>query len=78
MEVEQRKKIVHKYLENPERSHRKIAKDLNIAPSTVWYVIERYRATLSVDRKGRSSMNPPGRDPSIEIKIVMDIKKTLT
>lgn len=51
MEVEQRKKILHKYLENPEPSHRKIAKDLNSAPSSVCYVIQWYRATLSVDRK---------------------------
>lgn len=51
MEVEQRKKILHKHLENPEPSHRKIAKDLNSAPSSVCYVIQWYRATLSVDRK---------------------------
>lgn len=57
MELGQRKQIVHKYLENPALSQRKLAKSLNIARSTVWYVLKQYKETLSTERAPRTSKN---------------------
>lgn len=75
MEVEQRKKVVHKYLENPEASQRKIAKELKIAPSTVWNILKRYKETLSVDRAVSSFTYRPKGDPKLTKKIVCDVKR---
>lgn len=75
MELEQRKDIVHKYLENPGLSQRKIARALNIAPSTVWYVLNRYKDTLSVARAAKICKKTPRMDPTIKKKVLQDIKR---
>ena len=51
MENQIRKKIVHKFLENPTWPGSLIAKKLKLPKSTVNDVIKRYKKTLSTDRK---------------------------
>lgn len=50
MELENRKKIVHRFLENPQLPAYKIAKSLKLPRSTVQKVLKRYKQTLSINR----------------------------
>lgn len=75
MELGQRKQIVHKYLENPALSQRKLAKSLNIARSTVWYVLKQYKETLSTERAPRTSNKTLILDQNITKKVAQDITR---
>lgn len=50
MELERRKLILHKFLENPTWSIYLIGKSLHIPTSTVHDVLTRYKKTLTIDR----------------------------
>ena len=50
MEINNRKRILHKYEENPNMSFSMIGKTLGISKSTVRDVINRFKSNLSVDR----------------------------
>lgn len=50
MRLEDRKKILHKLLENSEASTLSIAKSLKPVQSTVYRVIKRYKETLRIER----------------------------
>ena len=73
MEIQNRKKVVHKYLENPALSYSAIAQATGISKSTVGDVIRRYKATLSVDRAKGSGAKAGPRDPNLHKKILRSI-----
>lgn len=54
MELNRRNLILHKYVENSNVSIRKISKNLNIPKSTVGDVIQRFKETLTTNRKNGS------------------------
>ena len=54
MELETRKKILHKFNENPTWSRSKLPKSHKIAKSTVCSVLKRYEETLTIERKKRN------------------------
>lgn len=72
---ERRKKIIDKWLENPSRPNHFIAKNLNVARSTVDSVIKRYLETLTVKRKQKSGGKNGAHDKSLDKKIVGVIVK---
>lgn len=73
MEIEQRRNIVHKYLQNPTWSMRLIARELKISPSTVRDVIKRYKTSLSVERHPKTVQKRGPRDPATASKIRRDV-----
>lgn len=72
-EYEKRKLIVHKYVENPSRSGSSIAKELKLSKSTVNKVINRYKQSLSVDRKPGSGGKPGSRDKKLDLKVMKSL-----
>lgn len=74
MEKEIRKMIVHKSLDNPNWSGRKIAKILNIPKSTVNNVLKRYKQTLSIERKTRAAKKKGSGDPALRVKVLRSIR----
>lgn len=74
MELEKRKLIVHKHLENPSWSASKIAKVLKFPKSTVCLVIKRYKDTLSVDRAQRIYHKSGTRDKELRRKVLRYVK----
>lgn len=71
MELEKRKLIVHKHLENPSWSASKIAKVLKFP---VNLVIKRYKDTLSVDRAQRIYHKSGTRDKELRRKVLRYVK----
>lgn len=68
-EQEQREKVLHKWQENPNLSHRAIAKELKISLSTVNDVIRRFRERLTTDRAPRTYRPGPSADTNLRKKI---------
>lgn len=73
-QVENRKKILHKYFENPQASIRSIARELNFHHTTVSKVIKRYKETLSVERKPGSGRKKGFVDKKLANKILRSLK----
>jgi predicted transcriptional regulator len=57
--VETRKKVLHKFLENPSLSGSLIAKSLEMHRQTVNRIIKRFNGSLSIDRQPAG--RPKGR-----------------
>lgn len=74
MENQIRKKIVHKFLENPTWSGSLIAKKLKLPKSTVNDVIKRYKETLSTNRKQKKSKKVSKRDQELTKRVLRSIK----
>lgn len=74
MELEKRKLIVHKHLENPSWSASKLAKVLKFPKSTVCLVIKRYKDTLSVNRAQRIYKKSGTRDKELRRKVLRYVK----
>ena len=74
MEVERRKKIVHKHLENPTWPQIKIAKSLGVSKSTVGDVLKKFKETLSIERKVGSGRKKGPVDKQLHRKIVRSFK----
>lgn len=71
---ENRKKIITKYLENPQKSIRLIAKEVQCSPSTTSDVIKRYKETLTYIRKPGSG----GKSRFTDNKLVQKISSLAT
>ena len=71
-ELESRKVIVHKYLENTNVSRRMIAKSLNLPQSTVNRTINRFLDSQSIDRKQGSG----GARVSTDKKVLTNIRRS--
>lgn len=57
-EIEIRKIILHKYLENSLASHRSIANTLNLSQSQVSCTLKRYKETNSVGGRPKADRKP--------------------
>lgn len=70
MELDNRKKIVNKYLENPNQSYSVIAKSIKLPKSTVADVITRYKKTLTIERapKTKTKSTPSNKKLTSKIK----------
>ena len=75
MELEVRKKIVHKYFENPSWSQKQISKSPNVPKSTVGDVLKRYKETLSVERAKQSGTKKGPRNKKLHATIVRSFKQ---
>lgn len=73
-QLENRKLVLSKYLENPCASGRSIAKILNFPHSTVNNIISRYKETLSLERKPGSGGNHMPSNQELTQKIIRSIK----
>lgn len=69
MELDNRKKILNKYLENPNQSYSMIAKSIQLPKSTVFDVISRYKKTLTVDRAPKTKDTSAFRNKILTSKI---------
>lgn len=74
-EEERRKAIICKWLENTQRPHHFIARDLKIPRYTVDAVLNRYFETLSTARKTGSGKKSGSCDKKLKKKVVDSIKK---
>lgn len=74
MELERRKNIVHKHLENPEWSGSKLAKVLKMPKTTVCRVLKTYMETLSVERNKRTYEKTGSRDRQLRSKVLRCVK----
>lgn len=75
MELNRRKLILHKYLENPTWSNTLIGKSLQIPKGTVRDVLARYKETLTVERaKGFGRKKGPV-NPKLTKKLVKSAVK---
>lgn len=75
MENENRKKIVHIYLQNPDWSYSKISKELKLPKSTVGAVIKRYKETSSIVRAKGSGRKSGPTDKKLHAKLVKSFKQ---
>lgn len=75
MELDNRKKIVHKYMQNQSQSYSSIAKSLKLPKSTVCSVIKRFIHSLSVDRQKKSESKIKPRNVQLVSKVVRSIKE---
>lgn len=75
MEIKNRKRILHKYEENPNMSFSMIGKTLGISKSTVRDVINRFKSNLSVDRAKGSGRKTGYDNKKMANKIVSSIKR---
>ena len=74
-ELERRKMIIDKWLDDPQCPRHFIAKALKISRSTVDEVINRYSTTLSISRKSGSGGKRGSRKPQLDQKIASVILK---
>lgn len=74
-ELEQREKIVAKYLENPNASFRDIGKSLKIHHFTVSRVINRFKQTQSTERQSGSGKKEGFIYESLAKKVLMSSKR---
>lgn len=70
-----RKLIITKYLENPNKSIRLIAKELKLSPSTASDVIKRYKETLTYARKPGTGLKSGSLDKKAPAKVTACVKK---
>lgn len=75
MEVERRKSIVNKFIENPTWSGTRIAKSLNFPKTTVCRVIKRYKETLTYDRTKQINRKSGTNDNNFEKKVLKSVKQ---
>lgn len=75
MELNNRKKIVHKYLQNQTLSYSSIAKLLKLPKSTVCSVINRYNHSSSVGRKTKSESKTKPEHKQLVSKVIRSIKQ---
>lgn len=73
-ELENRKKILHKYTENPNVSASSIAKCLKLPKSTVCNVIKLFKATLTIDRAPGSGRKSGPADKKLALKVIKSLK----
>lgn len=73
MEKANREKILHKRLEYPGWSALRIAKDLKLPKSTVYDVLNRFKGTLTVERKPGSGGKKGARDPELEKRVLRSL-----
>lgn len=74
-QFEMRKKIVHKYLQNPTISRIELAKEFNKPRSTIYRIISRYNASLSLQRKPGSGCRAGMKDRNLQLKVIRSIKQ---
>lgn len=74
-ELENKKKVVHKFLENPNASGASIAKSLNLNQRTVRRIIKRFRDSPSVSRASDGGRKPGSADKNLAQKIIRPIKQ---
>lgn len=60
-----RSQIINKYLENPERSLKKLAKTMNVSYSTVKRTVSSYKKGLSTNRQEGSGRKKGPTDPNL-------------
>ena len=70
MELDNRKKLLHKYHENPSMSHSMIAKATGTAKSTVTSVLKRFKDMLTVNRAKGGGRKPGPVNKELAKKIV--------
>lgn len=75
MELEQRKIIVNKYVENPTWSYGKIAKALNLSKSTVGIVIKRFKERLNIERAVQKKRRQGCVDKNLNVKVLRSCKQ---
>lgn len=74
-QIEKRKIIISKYLEEPSKSINSIAKELKFPESTCRRVIKKYKESLSVDRVPGSGRKPGLSNPALAQKVVKYAEK---
>jgi transposase len=74
-EIENRKRIVAQFIENPTTSASSIAKLLKLPRSTVIGVLKRYKETLTVNRSKGGGRKPGPVDKNLHQKIIRSIKQ---
>lgn len=74
-QFETRKMILYKYQENPTLKPYKLAKQLKLPSSTVYKVINRFKRTLSIERKAGSGRKKGFADKNLEKLIVRSLKQ---
>lgn len=75
MEIEVRKTILCKFLENPSASGRSIAKSLKLPKSTVNDVLKKYKQSQSIERKPGTGRKPGLTKKELAPKILRSIKQ---
>lgn len=75
MEISNREKIVHKFIECPHLSGSAIAKQLKLPKSTVCRVIKQYKETLTIERKPRTNLKYGCKNKDLEKKVLKSIKQ---
>lgn len=72
-ELEHRKKIIDKWLENPQRPYHLMAKELKTTPTTVKSVLDRYFETLSISRKRKSGGKQGAHNKKLDQVVITTI-----
>lgn len=75
MELENRKKIVHIFQQNPTWSHSSIAKEAKVSRRTVSGVIKRFKNSSTVVRAEGSGPKPATRDTELVKKVKRSVKQ---
>lgn len=74
MELETRKLIVNKYIENPTQSGSEMAKMLKLPKTTICRVIKRYKESLSVERSVQVNRKHGTQNKQLNSKVLKSIK----
>lgn len=74
-EIEIRKLVLRKFIENSSLSGRSIAKDLKLHQGTVNHILKRYKKSLSIERRTGSGGNHTTRNKQLAQKIIRSIKQ---
>jgi hypothetical protein len=72
-EIEVRKKIVHKFNENPNGSGRSIGKELKLPQRTVSNVIKRYKNTLTIERAPQTGRKAVPVDKELSKRVMKSL-----
>lgn len=75
IELENRKKIIYKYLENPHVSASSIAKELTLNARTCQKVIKRYKDSMTIERKAGSGRKSGPVDCQLANKVIKSFKE---
>lgn len=70
MELENRRKILNKFNENPNYSGSFIAKQLNLPKTTVCAVLKRFKQTHTIARANQLHRKTGTRDKNLEMKVL--------
>lgn len=74
MELENRKRVLHKFIENTNASISSIAKSLKMPKTTVWAIIKRYKETSTIDRASGSGGEHNQANRKLRQKILRSVK----